>query len=171
MFDIIKDYLVSISADIDKKAFQEIDDAINKTEKKLGKFSSTAVGKFATAGSALVAFYGAVAGASAKLANSVANADRKFELLAKRFYTTEKNIRSLSMAMKALGLNSMEELQDVALNPEMRSQFMELRSLASSLDNGKYKQALREVRAFAFEFQKFSIRFEYFKTNVVANFV
>lgn len=171
MLDILKDYLISITADIDKNAFSEVDKTISKTEKNLGKFSQTAVGKFAIAGAALTSFYGAVTGATMKLANSVAKADRNIEMMAKRLYTTEKNARSLSLVMKTMGVGSLDELQDVALNPEMRSQFNQLRSLSRSLDDGSYKKALRDIRAINFEFQKFAIRFEYFKMNVVANFM
>ena len=170
MFDILKDYLVSLTAEVDKKSFKEIDNAVAGTEKKLGKLADTAVGKFAIASSAIAGFYSAVTAVSLKFANNIAQADREIEKLSKRLYTTEKNARSLSMTMKTMGVNSLEELQDVALNPEMRSQFNELRSLSSSLDDGSYKEALKYIREINFEFQKFALRFEYFKMSVVANF-
>ena len=170
MFNILKDYLVSLSAEVDTKSFKDIDKAISGTEKKIGKFADTAVGKFATASSAIIGFYSAITAVSLKFANGIAQADREIEKLSKRLYTTEKNARSLSMTMKTMGINSLEELQDVALNPEMRSQFMELRSLSSALDDNSYKEALKYIREINFEFQKFAVRFEYFKMSVVANF-
>lgn len=168
MLEVIKDYLISVGMQVDKQSFGKADRAIKEVDKGLGKFSNSALGKFVKVGAGATALAVSVAGAMAKFASSVAEADRQVGLLAKRLYTTKENARSLSIAMKQMNVSSIEQLRELAQDPESRQQFLELKSLARSLENPKTKQALKEIRAINFEFKKLMVRFEYFKMEVAS---
>lgn len=170
MIDVIKEYLVSVGFGVDNKSVDKAKAQMNDMEKHLGKFADTSAGKFASLSVAMVTFYETFTLAIGKFAVGVAQADRQVELLARRFYTTEANARSLSATMKAMGLTSMEQLKDVALNPEMRGQFMEMRGLARSLESPESQKGLQYIREVNFEFQKLGVRIEYFKQQVVSAF-
>ena len=168
MLDILKDYLISVGMQVDKQSFSQADKAIKDVDKGLGKFANSATGKFIKVGAGATALAVAVAGAMAKFASSVAEVDRQVGLLAKRLYTTKENARSLSIAMKQMNVGSIEQLRELAQDPESRQQFLELKSLARSLENPKTQQAMKEIRQMNFEFKKLMVRFEYFKMEVAA---
>lgn len=166
MYNILKDYLISIGMQIDKQSFSQADKAVKNVDKELGKFSNSATGKFIKVGASATALASAVAVAMGKFALSVAEADRQVGLLAKRLYTTKENARSLSIAMKQMNIGSIDQLREIALDPESREQFLALKDLARSLENPKTQQALKEIRAINLEFQKLMVRFEYFKLEI-----
>jgi hypothetical protein len=168
MIDIIKDYLISVGMQVDKQSFSQADKAIKDVDKGLGKFANSALGKFVKVGAGASALALAVGTAMGKFASSVAEADRQVGLLAKRLYTTKENARSLTVAMKQMGVSSLDQLREMALDPESRQQFLELKSLANSLENPKTQQALREIRQINHEWRKLMVRFEYFKLEVAS---
>lgn len=170
MIDVIKEYLISVGFSVDNQSINNAKNEMSKFEKMLGGFANTIAGKFSIAAVGITAFYETLTVAAGKFANAVAQSDREIELLARRMYTTEANARSLSETMKALGVTSIEQLKDVALNPEFKAQFLELRQLTRSLDNPQNKEFLRYVREINFEFQKLSARVNYFKRDVVSSF-
>lgn len=166
MLNILKDYLISVGMQVDKQSFSQADKAIKDVDKGLGNFANSATGKFVKIGAGAVALASAVAVAMAKFASSVAEADRQVGLLARRLYTTKENARSLSIAMKQMNISSLDQLREMALDPESRDQFLELKNLARSLENPKTQQALKEIRAMNQEWKKLMVRFEYFKIEV-----
>ena len=166
MLNILKDYLISVGMQVDKQSFGQADKAIKDVDKGLGKFANSATGKFVKVGAGAVALASAVTVAMGKFASSVAEADRQVGLLAKRLFTTKENARSLTIAMKQMNISSLDQLREVALDPESRQQFLELKNLARSLENPKTQQALKEIRAMNLEWQKLMVRFEYFKIEV-----
>ena len=168
MIDILKDYLISVGMQIDKQSFSQANQAIKNVDKGLGRFADSATGKFIRVGAGATALAVAVVGAMGKFASSVAEADRQVGLLAKRLYTTKENARSLSIAMKQMKVSSLDELRELALDPESRQQFLELKSLARSLENPKTQQAMREIRQMNQEWRKLMVRFEYFKLEVAS---
>ena len=166
MLNILKDYLISVGMQVDKQSFKEADNAIKGVDKGLGKFADSATGKFVKVGAGAVALASAVAVAMGKFASAVAEADRQVGFLARRLYTTKENARALSIAMKQMNVSSLEQLREMALDPESKQQFLELKSLARSLENPKTQQALKEIRAMNHEWNKLMVRFEYFKIEV-----
>lgn len=170
MIDVIKEYLISVGIGVDNKSFNDAKGQMNKVENMLGKSASSIYGRFAIATAGITALYATLTVTMAKFSNSVAQTDRHVELLARRFFTTEANARSLSTAMKAMGISSMDQLKDVALNPEMRGQFLELRRLARSLESPESQAYLKYIREINFEFQKIAIRAEYLKIRLASAF-
>lgn len=159
--ETIKDYLVSIGMKVNDKSFKNADKAVKK-------FKGLSHANFAKIASGATALASAVAIAMAKFASSVAEADRQTGLLARRLYTTKENARALSTAMKAMNIGSIEQLREASQDPEIRSQFLELKNLARSLENPKTQQAMKEIRQLNFEYQKLMIRFEYFKIEIAS---
>ena len=151
---------------VDKQSFAQADKSIKGVEQGLGKFAGSAVGGFVKVGAGAAALASAVVVAMAKFATGVAEADRKVGMLARRLYTTKENARSLSIAMKQMNVGSLDELREMAQDPESREQFMELKNLARSLENPKATQALKEIRAMNQEWRKLMVRFEYFKIEI-----
>lgn len=93
----------------------------------------------------------------------VAQADMEIQKFARRMLTTVENARSLKAVMDAMGVQNLDELNDVAFNPELRSQFLALRGIASGMALGEDAQeGLKNIRAFNFEFQKLSLIVNYF---------
>lgn len=166
MTETLKDYLISVGMQVDKQSFAQADKSIKGVEKGLGKFAGNAVGGFVKVGAGAAALASAVVVAMAKFATGVAEADRKVGMLARRLYTTKENARSLSIAMKQMNVGSLDELREMAQDPESRDQFMELKNLARSLENPKATQALKEIRAMNQEWRKLMVRFEYFKIEI-----
>lgn len=168
MFDIIKDYLISVGMAVDKQAFKDAENQMNTAEKKINSFGGKTGSTFLKVGATAGALAVAVGTAMAKFSLSVAEADRQVGFLANRLYTTKENARALTTAMKAMNFKSIEDLRNLGLDPEARAQFLELKQLARSLENPRTKQAMKEIRQINFEIQKLMVRFEYFKMEIAA---
>lgn len=168
MLDIIKEYLISIGATLDKDSFKQAEQAMNGVEKKGAQLASNLGKSFIKMSAAFAGIAATLAVGMGKFALSVGEADRQMGFLANRLYTTKENARALSAAMKAMNFKSIEDLRNLGLDPEAREQFIELKNLARSLENPRTAQAMREIREINFEIQKMMVRFEYFKLEVAA---
>lgn len=170
-----------------QKSFSTLEQAMNKFTKALGENKAFAAfaAKMEVAGESIAAFaasneviiVGLLAAIAAavtalstiivlathKFLTNMAQADIQIQLFARRLFTTVENARSLKAVMDAMGIGSMEELKDVALNPELRKQFLELRHLSAGLAlDETARQGLKNVRALNFEFKKLSLEMNYF---------
>lgn len=155
----------------DNKAFQAIkqnfDKAIGWITARVTAFLATTTGLI-TAGIAVVVAAVVAAGAIitailTKIMGDAAKADLKAQLLARRLFTTVENARSLMAVMKQMDVNSLEGLNDIALNPELRKQFLELREIAKDLSlNDEQSQGFKNIRAVGLEFQKLGLIMDYF---------
>lgn len=162
MIEVIKEYLVSIGFKTDDKAYNEVQKSLGKLEQALGDFSKTVAGKFVIAGAAVEGFSLVASAAIGTFAVTMAKADQQVEIFARRMLTTEKNARSLKTVMSAMGLDSLEDLKDVALNPELRQQFLALRNVAAGLEPGQDVQNnLAQIRQLTYEWQKFQVLVTY----------
>lgn len=120
-------------------------------------------GAIAGISAAFVALGAAVVGVIAKIMADAAKADIKVQIFARRLFTTVENARSLQAVMKQLGVSDIEGLNDIAFNPELRKQFIELRKLAGSLELGSnQREGFKNIRALGFEFQKLGLIMDYF---------
>lgn len=156
--DIIKEYLVSIGFNTDTKSYNDAKAKLDRLEGLMSKFAQTTAGKMTMAGAAFTTFGVVASAAIAKFMDAMAKADMQTEKFARRMLTTERNARSLQSVMNAMGLESLEDLKDVSLNPELRKQFLELRQLAGGLEPGRDVQAgLARIRAVGYEFQKLQV--------------
>ncbi len=211
MIDIIKEYLVAVGFEVDKKGFSEaqksfdkIDKAINKVIKTIGETEAfqktgkrivevfgevekkiiktpvvgkvvewgtkltTGIGaiKLAIAG-AIAALIVAITAATAVFMSKMAAVDMQIQKLALSLFTTTQNARSLKAVMDSMGVGSIDELRAVALNPELRAQFMSLRRTAAGLEGGAdVQQGFRNIRAAGLETNRLGVIMNYFWQNL-----
>lgn len=196
--DIIREYLVSLGFDVDKKSFNEanksfstlekvvenfqksfaenkaiqqfsesMDKAITQVSGKIAAFVATTEG-LAFGLAATIAAVGATIGAvitgvTAAFMASMAKADMEIQLFARRMFTTVENARSLKAVMDTMGIRDIDELKDIALNPELREQFMALRQMSAGLGlDENMSQGMKNIRALGYEFQKLGLLMNYF---------
>lgn len=200
MIDIIGEYLVKIGFTTDKQTGENVLKDANKLldalKKLLDKFLGGAgkdvdqwakttggvingvlqtIGKGvlsleAIIAGALLAIGAAVTALLAKIMNDAARTDIQVQLFARRLFTTVENARSLKAVMDSMGVKSIEELNEIGLNPELRKQFLELRAVAGSLQFGSdQREGLRNIRAVGFEFQKLGLIMDNFWNRLGAD--
>lgn len=125
------------------------------------------LGAIAVIGAAAAALFAALVVGVHKFVSGVAKADMQLQIFARRMLTTVSNARFLKNAMEAMGIDSLEELNDVALNPELRAQFLELRRLSRSQgQDPRVAEGLKAIRAFNFQFTKLQFLMSYFFTSL-----
>lgn len=173
--DVIRQYLVELGAEVDtqslKKVNQELDKldkVVSKSSKKIDSFFAKLKSYFKVLAKSFSS-YTALASAAYKFASSIASADMEMQKFARRIFTTDENAKGLRRTLDAMGLSGIEELQDVALNPELASQYLELRRLANTLANTEdIRKSMQEIRAISFEFRKLKLTASYFIDYVVS---
>ncbi len=162
-----------------KEAGKKVTDFIDnlagpEAQKVTGAISTTkaaAIAAFAGIAAAAVALGATLAAAFAGFLNNIAQADLRTQVFARRLLTTVDNARSLQAVMDAMGLKSIEELNDVALNPELRKQFLELRKIAGSLSlTGGQEQGLKNIRAIGFELSKIGLMINFIFQRLAGDF-
>ncbi len=156
---------------MDSKPFQAAVDNLAKFATgaldKIGRFIFSVKGLIITATAAvttaLVALFAIINTAAYKFMNQMQKIDMDVQIFARRMFTTVENARSLKAVMDAMGVSDIEGLKDVAANPELRAQFLELRKFTSSLSvDDQAQQGFKNVRALNLEFQKLGITMNYF---------
>lgn len=150
-----------------RKPIEKVTAFFQKIAPKIQTFLMTTRGLIiASAGAvvaAIVAGFAVITHQLHKFMSGVAQADIDIQKFARRMLTTVENARSLKAVMDAMGIQNLDELNDVAFNPELRSQFLALRGIASGMALGEDAQeGLKNIRAFNFEFQKLSLIVNYF---------
>lgn len=144
------------------KGFKTFADNLGKIftalQARLSTFFKSAAGMATAGGAAIATAFLIATKALHGFMSSVAQADIEIQKFARRMLTTVENARSLQAVMKQMGIKGLEGLQDVAVNPELRSQFFALRRLSGGLGLGAdEQQGLKSIRAFNFEFQKLGL--------------
>ena len=90
--NVIEEYLVSLGAIVNNAQFSEFNNTLNKAKSAVTKLSdsamdtTTSLGKMVTGLSAVASAITAVGFATAKTIKSVADADMKYQVLAKELY-------------------------------------------------------------------------------------
>ena len=162
MADVIKSYLVSISAHVDKQSFDKFTQAMTGAEKTvsssvggiLGKFLAFQVAgttAFATVGFGLIGYI-----------DKLAMLDRKTQILAQQNMMSVQQYRSVSLALDAMGLS----LEDVFFGTrEIQDQFQGLiqdqKQLALMLGPG-YEESMKQIRGVIYQLQRLEVKGEYF---------
>lgn len=169
--DTIKSYLVELGVQVDdksfsqvEKAFQRLDKAVNNTVRRISKvFTSLAK---------TVGLFTALSASIYKFNSSIAQSDMEMQKWAKRMFMTEDSAKSLQRTLDAMGLSGIEDLQDVALSPELTRYYKELRELSMSLSNDQsVKDGLRAMREVSQQFAKIRITLSYLMDKITAAFM
>ena len=112
-WNVLDEYLVRIGADIDRQSFDSAIGALGKLKGALSKL------KYAAAPLALAGAIGAIGKAAYETVKGVAQADMEYQKLAASMWVTKETAKSLSVAMKTMGVTQ----EDLAWVPELREQF------------------------------------------------
>jgi predicted nucleic acid-binding Zn-ribbon protein len=164
--NVIEEYLVSLGAIVNNAQFSEFNNTLNKAKSAVTKLSdsamdtTTSLGKMVTGLSAVASAITAVGFATAKTIKSVADADMKYQVLAKDIWTTKENAKSLQLALDTMGA----KLEDVAWIPELREQFLRLRSEMQELQTpADANNQLKYIRSIGYEWQSFMLKIKMLK--------
>lgn len=159
----IKSYLIKLGVDVDSSEIAKWESGLKKMDKG---FKSTVKG-LSLSFSKLTSLYGSLTLMISKFASSVADSDMQLQKFAKRMYMSRDSAKALQTTLDSMGLDGVEDLQDVALSPELTKQYRELISLSRSLNTPEgVKQSLKDIRAISFEFSKLRTTATYFFERV-----
>lgn len=165
--DYIKSYLVKLGVDVDSSEIAKWESGLKRMDTG---FKSTAK-NLSLSFSKISGVYGSLALMISKFASSVAESDMQLQKFAKRMYMSRDSAKALQTTLDSMGLDGVEDLQDVALSPELTQQYKELISLSKSLGTPDgVKQSLKDIRAISFEFSKLRTTATYFFERV-AHFI
>lgn len=159
MDETLKQYLVKIGWNLDLMGYNNL---LNMLSELYGKFTNTGnymADSFAKSSMLIVGTIAGLTKAAWELAESVANADLKTEVLARKLWTTEENARSLASALDALDM-SYEDL--FFTTEEQFNRFLQLNSLGKTLEAPEeLDETLRKIRDIQFEFSKMKMIAQY----------
>lgn len=158
--DILKEYLVKIGVDVPMSEIQKFNRHMADFDK--GVFGLIKrLNNLISGWRAVILTYTAAAKKIANFTIDVAKSDLEIQKWAKHMYLTNDSAKILSRTLDAMGLQ-FNDLQDVALNPELYNQYKELVRLGKQLAGGQeIGSALRKVREVSFEFTKLRMTFSY----------
>lgn len=155
MFETIKEYLIGIGFKVDDSSMQKARQAMQGTEKVLANFATTTAGNFAIAAVGITTFFAIAEAGFAKFIGGLANTDMEIQKFSRHMFMTQQNAYGVKMAMDAMGAKSMSDLQDIAMIPEQRERFQNLRAEANSLMPSKeYETYMKQVRDIQFELSR-----------------
>lgn len=152
--EVISEYLVKLSADVDTGSFNAAMSAINELVGALKKVKGLAVVGAAASG------FVAIGKAAMDTVKNVAAADMQFKRLANQMWVTKETAKSLSTAMKVMGVSE----EDIAWIPELREQFFrlhgEMNALATPVDADRQ---LRWIRQIGYDVQSLQVKLKMLK--------
>lgn len=161
--NFIREYLIKLGVDVSAAE-------LNKLEDKLSKFDKGIIGFFKRINSASVIVGKSYLALMQKIYNfsaGIAKSDMDMQKWAKTMYMSTNSAKALDKTLSAMGIG-VDDLQDVALNPELTRQYKELLTLSKQLtDSIDVSQSMRGIRAVTFEFQKMNLIWMNFKERVV----
>ena len=162
--DIIKEYLIKLGVDISANEISKMDQSLSKIDKGIVSF-------FKRWNHAFMLFsksYARIVSRVISFNTEVAKNDMYMQRWAKTMYLTADSAKALDRTLSAMGLD-IDDLKDVALNPELTKQYKELLQLSKSLTVGEsFEKAAKHFREINFEFQRLRVIAEYFKERIVA---
>lgn len=158
MPEVMSEYLVKLSADIDTNSFNAAMGALNSLVGKLKNLK-----QFAAIG-ALASGFVAMGKAAIDAIKSVASADMQFQKLANTMWITVDSAKALSTAIKVMGVSE----EDIAWIPELREQFFRLREemnqLATPADADSQLKWIREI---GYDIQSLQVKLKMLKEWIV----
>ena len=158
MNEVIQEYLVSLGFDVDNNTYSKFQGALNASDTLVEKFGMTTVASFAKAGIGVVAFVAAATVGMAKFMKGLAESDMEVQKFARTMWMGVDNARALKNTLDVMG----QSLEDIALNPELRRQFQELRTQAFQMEAPEeYKQYMQDMRAIMFEVKRLQLEMKY----------
>lgn len=164
--NFIKEYLIKLGVDVSADTITQFDKSLSRIDKGIVSF-------FKRWNNAFLMFsksYANLVKTFIDFGTRISKADMEMQRWAKTMFLTNESARALDKTLSAMDLD-VEDLRDVALNPELTKQYRELLALSKSLSRDKgFDEAAKGFRAISFEFQKMKLIFEYLKERIVKYF-
>lgn len=153
-WNVLEEYLVQVGADIDRQSFDSALGALNKLKAAVSKL------KYAAAPLALAGAIGTIGKAAYETIKGVAQADMEYKKLAASMWVTKETAKSLSIAMKTMGVSQ----EDLAWVPELREQFFRLREEINKFATPQdADDQLRYIREIGYDVQTLFVRLKMLK--------
>lgn len=163
--ETLKEYLVKIGWNVDEISFKNADSVIDGVSGKLSKSASGIASSFIKAGTIVGEAIVEINEQMFSLIDKTASLDYQTEKLARQYWTTEKNTRSFSTALEAMG----EDMNSIMyMTNEQYQRFIELNKLGRTLEAPKeLDDYLVKVRGLNFEFNRLKVILQYASRWVV----
>lgn len=156
--DVLREYLVSLGFSVNTNSYNKFNSALNKADKAINDFSITGIKAFAKAEVSVAAFGALVASTMYELTIHLAQTDLQNVLFARRMWMNVDAAKAYQSSISALGVS----LQDLYLNPELMSKYLELhKESMGMMPSGDYEAQMRGVRDITFEFQRLKLEGTY----------
>ena len=158
MLNVLSSYLVSLGFNVDTQSLNDARNAMGKAEEITNHFGSAAVKNFAMAAAGITAFITSSTIGLTKFVESLAMADLKNEMFARKMWTTKENAAALNNTLQAMGAT----IDDLYLSPELAANFMKLRKEAISMGPPpEFFEQMKFIRSIIFEFQRLKLMATY----------
>lgn len=160
--EVIKSYLVSLSAQSDMASFTKMDGVLKQTEATVKKSVGGIVGDLLSFQVAATSAFGAASFGIIGYIDHLAMADQKTRMLATQNMMSVQQYRAVSVALKTMGVS----LDDVFFGTkQMQDQFHTLiddqKQLAAML-GPDYEKQMADVRDVHFQLERLQVKGEYF---------
>jgi len=168
----ISEYLVGLGFDVNVDGLKQFYKAIEEGARKISISQKLTQGPIAQTITTFVGLGAQAAKTVLDMTSSVANFDKQMELAARKAWMSKDSYMALSESVSALGY-SLDDLGEIALDPELSSQFRELYMMSQSFQTqySGVNESLKTMREFQFQFQKMRLVASYFMKMLGANLV
>ena len=156
----IQKYMVSLGFRTNDDQFQTAMRTLDRLEKGSQQVAGKIGKNFAKGSGVVLAAIGSIVIGANAFMKSIAEADLETEKFANRMWMTERNARSLQGALAAMKMD-VGDINDIAINPELRDRFFKLRADANKYENAEIDVSMKKIRDFQFEFQRMQLTLSY----------
>ena len=157
----LDDYLVKLGFSVDATGLNQFLELLDKGKRGVEKAVPAISSSLTKATLAYVGFISQAAIGIASLVNSVAQMDKELAIQSRRFWMNKSAFTEMSYAAEALGY-SMDNLNELALSPELTRQFYELLDISKKIQpDEKLLDNLKLVREVTLEINKFKMQARY----------
>lgn len=168
MFDL-DGYLVKLGFKVDVVALDSFLNVLDKAKTSMHKTDFDVKKTALQMAGGYAKIIATVAIGIGKMVTAVAEADQQLGITARKYWMTKENFTELSYAAEALGY-SIENINDITLDPELLSQYRELLNVSKQLQpSSEQLSYLRNVRGVMYEVKEFMLGIRYLVMNISAS--
>lgn len=158
MINVIKEYLVSLGMQVDKKSFDAADSTIETLENGIKQFAGTTVKQMALAGTAVMGFFATASVGIASFLGGLAKADLETEKFATQMWVSKDAAAEINNTLKAMNAT----IEDLYLSPELLRNFQQLRSTINEIKPPReFQSQMKFIRSIQLEFQRLRLEGTY----------
>ena len=167
MAEVIQSYLISLGLDLPSGELPKLGKFLGEAEHLIDGSTTKIVKDLLLWQAGITSAFAAVTGATVGLVEHAATADQQFRIMGERMLIGTDQARSLSLALKAVGLS----LEDAMWDPQARHQLEESLELQKQLAVGlgaDYEKNMQQLQEILFHVRSIGTEFTYL-TYYIAN--